>query len=203
MPIAGSYAERNSQGIAGIFANRKIGTKIFVGFALVLAITIGISVTAYTTFASVEDSFKTYSQRVTVVGLARDIDREFLAYRRFVREYAVTGEEANVVAAEKGRALLSGIVSNALGQIKNPERLAQTKQLSDRFALYSAAFDKLVGFRRELDKVTKEVLDPTGLKLRTDLEELQGVTVDFGHQQFPSASRRSNQAGDDSAAECK
>jgi methyl-accepting chemotaxis protein len=183
-PIADSQIEASSHRIAGLFANRKIGTKIAAGFALVLAIKMGISAMAYVTFGSVDDSFQAFSQRVTVVGLARDIDREFLAYRRFVREYAVTGEEADIIVAEKGRTVLSGIVSHALEQIKDPERLGRTKALSDKFALYSADFSKLVGFRRELDRVSKEVLDPTGLKLRTDLEELQGLNVESGTVNF-------------------
>ena len=73
-----------------------------------------------------------------------------------------------------------------------PKRLSKSgsgapcpvKTLSDKFALYGADFNKLVGFRRELDKVSKEVLDPIGLKLRTDLEELQGLNVESGTANF-------------------
>jgi hypothetical protein len=146
----------------------------------------GISVMAHMAFGSVEDSFQTYSQHVNVVGLARDIDREFLAYRRFVREYAVTGEEADIAVAEKGRALLAGIVSNALAQIKNPERLARTRDLSEKFGLYGKDFDKLVGLRRDLDKISKDVLDPMGQQLRTALEELQRSDIESGALNFYS-----------------
>jgi methyl-accepting chemotaxis protein len=176
--------EPGSHRIAGIFANRKIGTKIAVGFALILAITLGTSAMAYITFGSIEASFQAYSQRVAIVGLAREIDREFLAYRRFVREYAVTGEEADIVVAEKGRTLLADIISRALVEIKNPARLAKTQEVSEKFTRYTAEFNKLVGFRRDLDKVSKEVLDPTGLKLRTDLEQLQGLNVESGTVNF-------------------
>jgi methyl-accepting chemotaxis protein/CHASE3 domain sensor protein len=182
--IATGHAAVGSGSILDAFNNRKIGTKIAIGFALVLAITMGISVMAYINFGSVDDSFQTYSQRVNVVGLARDIDREFLAYRRFVREYAVTGEEADIVVAEKGRALLAGIVSNALAQIKNPERLARTRDLSEKFGLYGKDFDKLVGLRRGLDKISKDVLDPTGQQLRTALEELQRSDIESGTLNF-------------------
>ena len=181
MPSSVGHVTNNSSNMFGFFSNRKIGTKIALGFAIVLAITVGISVMAYVTFGSIENSFQTYSQRVSVVGIARDIDREFLAFRRFVREYAVTGDQADIVVAEKGRVVLSGIVSNALAQIKNPERLARTKELSAKFVLYSADFNKLVELRRDLDKVSKDVLDPTGLKLRTTIEELQRQNVDFRH----------------------
>jgi len=173
-----------SNGLLDAFSNRKIATKIAIGFALVLAITIGISVMAYVNFGSVQDSFMTYSQHVKVVGLARDIDREFLAYRRFVREFAVTGEEADVAVAGKAHALLSGIISDALAEIKNPDRLARIRDLSEKFGLYGKDFDKMVGLRRDLDKIAKDVLDPTGLKLRTSLEELQRSDVDAGTVNF-------------------
>ena len=175
--IASTVGSVKSRSLSRLFSDRKIGTKIAIGFACCLAITVVISVMAYVAFAKVATGVESYSQRVTVVGLARDIDREFLAFRRFVREYAVTGEEADVVAAEKGRSVLSAIIATALNEIKNPERLARTKEVSEQFELYAKDFEKLIVLRRGQDKVIKEVLDPSGAMMRNSFEELQGVVA--------------------------
>jgi len=145
-----------------------------------LAITAVISAMAYLAFGKVSASFGTYSLQASVVGLARDVDREFLAFRRFVLEYAVTGEEAHLVVAEKGRATVKEIIARALYTIKLPERIARMKKISEDFEGYGKNFDKLVALRREQVKETKEVLDPSGLKLRTNFEELQGAAARSG-----------------------
>jgi methyl-accepting chemotaxis protein len=171
----------DTRGLSSLFTDRKINTKIAIGFGCVLAVTAVISATAYLAFGNVATAFQTYSQRVYVVGLARDTDREFLAFRRFVREFAVTGEEADVVAAEKGRTTLKDIVAKGLAEIKNPERLAKMRQVSEQFEAYGKDFDKLVVVRREQLKDLKEVLDPSGLKLRTAFEGLQGNAAKSGN----------------------
>jgi methyl-accepting chemotaxis protein len=163
-----------------LFSDRKIGTKIAIGFTLVLAITTTISATAYLNFGKVNAAFEAYEQRVAVVGVVRDIDREFVALRKDVREYALSGSEDNVASAEKNRATLSTLIAKAVGQIKNPERLAKVKELSENATLYGKQLERLVALRRELDKMTKDVMDPAGLKLRVDFEELQRATAETG-----------------------
>jgi len=170
-----------SRSLPGLFTDRKINTKVAIGFGCVLAVTAVISATAYLAFGRVATAFQAYSQRVAVVGLARETDREFLAFRRFVREFAVTGEEADVVAAEKGRAVLGDIIAKGLAEIKNPERLAKMKQVSEQFGTYGKDFDRLVVVRREQLKDTKEVLDPSGSKLLAAFEGLQGTAGKSGN----------------------
>ncbi len=121
-----------SPGLSRYFTDRKISTKIGIGFACVLAITATISGVAYQGFAKVSVGFDNYNQRVGVVAIARDADREFLAFRRYVREYAVSGDEADVAAAEKGRVVVKGVIAKALAEIKNPERLGKMKHIAEQ-----------------------------------------------------------------------
>jgi methyl-accepting chemotaxis protein len=159
--------------LSRLFSDRKIGTKIAIGFALILAITVMISFIANSTLGKIEDSVNTLTQRVSVVGLVRDIDREFISMRRDVMGFALTGHEDDAAAAGKTRETLSALVAKALAQTKDPERLAKTRELTENFTAYGKQFDQLAASRRALDKQTKEVMDPTGLKLRVDFEELQ------------------------------
>jgi methyl-accepting chemotaxis protein len=174
------HSARGGNPLSRLFSDRKIGTKIAIGFALVLAITVMISAMAYLNFGRVDTAFEAFQQRVAMVGIVRDIDREFVALRKEVREYALSGSEDNVASAEKVRASLSALIAKALAQIKNPERLAKVKELSENAALYGKQLDRLVALRRELDKLSKDVMDPTGLKLRVDFEELQRATAESG-----------------------
>ena len=69
-------------GLFGFFTNRKINAKIMIGFAVVLALLAVLSAISYRGFGNVSTGFETFRQRVTVVGIVRDIDREFVALRR-------------------------------------------------------------------------------------------------------------------------
>src|SRR3954463_2956310 len=104
------------------FANLKIKTKILSGFICVLAILATVSLMGFLAFGNVAESSQTFAQRVTVVGIARDIDRDFVDMRRHVREFALAGREENAKAAGDAAKLVGAKLAEGLATIKNPER---------------------------------------------------------------------------------
>ena len=169
-------ANTNSGGLFHIFTDRKINTKIGVGFACVLAITAGLSATATLQFNQVEHNFNDYSQKVANSTNLSDIDRQFVAFRRYVGEVSDNMEE-NIASAQRTRGILREQIERSLKNIKNPERHMRMTQLSDQFDTYAKDFDKVVVLRREQAKLVKDVLDPTGAKLRGEIEQLQNWAV--------------------------
>jgi methyl-accepting chemotaxis protein/CHASE3 domain sensor protein len=170
-----------SQGITAVFTNRKIATKIAIGFACILAITAVLSAIAYTSFVKVGHSFEAFNQRVAVVGLARDVELGFASFRRYAREFLQTGNENYFRAAIQRRDTLRALVARSLAEIKNPERLSKMKHLSDELEAYARNFDKAVGLRREQDKLVREVLDPAGALLATEMDQLQAWAAKAGN----------------------
>ncbi len=161
-----------SHGSLRVFANRRIGTKITIGFACVLAITAVISAVAYFEFGRVQLTFAGFSRKVANGVIVSDIDRELVAFRRYIGEASDNMEE-NFAAAEKTRGIIREQLERALTSIRNPERLAKMRDVAGRFELYSKDFDRLVPMERERARLSKEVLDPVGQALRVELEELQ------------------------------
>ena len=64
-----------------------------IGFAVVLALLATLSVLSYRGFGKVSE-VRGLNQRVKVVSIARNVDRGFVAFRRFVREFSVSGMKA-------------------------------------------------------------------------------------------------------------
>ena len=172
MSKSSSSASVASSGLFGFFTNRKISTKIAIGFACILVITGLISAISYAEFGKIDRDFSDYSRKVTNGAVIGDIDRQFLAFRRYAGEVAENIEE-NFAAADKTRKIVRERLDQALKGIKDPERVAKVKEMSDQFEIYSKDFDKVVPMQREQAKLVKEVLDPVGQKLRVDLERLQ------------------------------
>ena len=171
--MSNSSANSAPTGVFSFFSNRKVGTRISTGFAVVLALTAILAAMSYRGFGHVVESFESFNQRVAVVGIARDVDRGFTVMRRFVREYALSGDEKLVSEGKKSQADLAATIKRGLDTIKNPERHTKMSELSEQFDKYSADFGRLVELRRGQDKVTRETLDPVGSQSRVELERLQ------------------------------
>jgi methyl-accepting chemotaxis protein len=160
-----------------VFHDRKIGTKILIGFAGVLAILATISAVAYVRFGEVASGFEAYAQRVAVVGIARDVDREFVELRRQAREFGQSGADANATAGDAARSRLRTVIRRGLDEIKNPARRAKFEDLSKGFEAYAKGFDQLLPLKREQLQIARDVLDPTGQQLRKVLEDQRGKAV--------------------------
>jgi methyl-accepting chemotaxis protein len=165
----------NRSGAASLIANRGIAMKVGLGFGCVLALLAIVSFMAYRSFQTVDDGFATYVQRVAVVGNAGEVDRSFLALRRFVREYAFTGVESNVEAATKEQASLRLLLLQGLVLIKNPERHRQLEDVVRNFEAYSKAFTDLVAKSHDQKKLVEGTLDPLGARLQLDFDTLIGA----------------------------
>ena len=109
-----------SSGLFGFFTNRRINTKIMIGFAVVLALTLGLSVMSYRGFGMVSEGFETFNQRVKVVGIAREVDRGFVAFRRFVREFSLSGDESLIGEARKRQQTLAASIKQGINEIRIP-----------------------------------------------------------------------------------
>ena len=181
MSNASSSTVSLSAGLFGFFANRRINTKIMVGFAAVLTLLAVLAVLSYRGFVKVAEGFGAFNQRVKVVSIVRDVDYGFVGFRRFVREFSVSGDENLIAEARKRQEVLVKSVKQGLDEIKNPERRAGMAEINEQFAQYAKNFDKLVALKQEQNKLTKEVLDPLGSKTLAMIEELQTLAVKAGN----------------------
>ena len=172
-----SQTANTSSGLFGFFTNRRINTKIMIGFAIVLALTAVLSVMSFRGLVKVSEGFDAFNQRVKVVGIARDVDRGFVSFRRFVREFSVSGDENLIAQARKEQQVLVKDIKRGLDEIKNPERRQKMVELNGQFDIYTKDFDKLVTLKQEQNKLTREVLDPLGMKSRAEIENLQGMAA--------------------------
>jgi methyl-accepting chemotaxis protein len=166
-----------SAGLFSFFVNRRINTKIMIGFAAVLMLTAVLSAISYRGFGKVSEGFEAFSQRVKVVGIAREVDRGFVSFRRFVREFSVSGDESLIAEARKRQQVLLTNIKQGIDQIKNPERHRKMVELGEQFEKYGKNFDKLVELKQEQNRLTKDVLDPLGLKSRNEIEQLQTMAA--------------------------
>ncbi|MCP9626028.1 methyl-accepting chemotaxis protein [Rhodopseudomonas palustris] len=170
-------AAPSSSSVFAVFTNRKIGTKIAIGFAAIQVLMAILAVMNYTSFGTLGAAFTSFGQRVEVVDLAHDIDGGFVALRNVVREYGLTGDEPLVAEATQRSQKLVANIAQGARQIQNPDIHALLTDIEQQFGLYGDKFAEVVKLRRDQNRITLDVLGPVGQRLMAKFEQLQSVTM--------------------------
>ena len=144
-----------------LIASMSIKTKVTLGFGLVLAILLAVAATSYLQFLGAADSFRTYAQRVSVVSVSRDIDRDFIEMRRNVREFALTGVAEDATAALASADLVRAAIAKGLATSHVAERRRRLEEISTQYEDYRKGVERVFVLKRDLDKLTSETLDPS------------------------------------------
>jgi methyl-accepting chemotaxis protein len=167
----------NSFSFSALFSNRRIGTKIAIGFGAIQVLMAILAVMNYSSFGSLGAAFTSFEQRVEVVDTAHQIDRAFAGLRAVVREYGLSGDDALIAEAEQRKQKLAESIAQGSRQIQNPETRSVVTDIERQFDSYGQGFADVVRLRQEQNRVTLEVLGPIGQRLMAGLERLQGATL--------------------------
>jgi methyl-accepting chemotaxis protein len=178
-------------GKSSFLGNLKVKSKILGGFAPVLAILTAVGGTGYWSLTQAESQFSTYEQRVTVQGMASEIEKDISNIRRNAREYGYTGNPDRLTQAREIAGELKAEVEKALAEIHNPERHQKMQDIGAAFDAWLVSFEKMAGLKAEQGNLLKTELDPTGPALAEALEALAGKAAQGGSSDL---SILSNQA---------
>ncbi|WP_322516382.1 methyl-accepting chemotaxis protein [Rhodopseudomonas palustris] len=170
-------AASKSSGLFAVFTNRKIGTKIVIGFAAIQVLMAVLAVMNYSSFGTIGSAFTSFGQRVEVVGIAQEIDSSFTAFRGVVREYGMTGEDALLGEADQRRQKLADNIAQGSRQLQNPETRDVMADIDRQVTVYGKGFADVVKLRQEQNRLTLEVLGPIGQRMMSRLEQLQNSAM--------------------------
>lgn len=104
---------------------------------------------AYLGFERVSADVTFYRASVSEADLARNIDRELLAYRSAAKYFVVTGKEEDAKAALEAEASLKSAIDQATNSAKKLARLEGLNKLAQEFANFSATFAKILEAKRD------------------------------------------------------
>src|SRR6516164_3113885 len=127
-----------------LFPTLRFRAKIMLGFAAVLVISAGSMAFAYFGFERVSSGVGSYRRSVSEADLARNIDRELLAYRSAVKYFVVTAKEDDAKVALEAEAGLKNAIDQAIKGTKKQARLEGVNKLAKEFSNFSATFVKIL-----------------------------------------------------------
>ncbi|MCA1365558.1 HAMP domain-containing protein [Bradyrhizobium sp. IC3069] len=187
-----------------LFPTLKFRAKIILGFAAVLVISAGSMAFSYFGFERVAAGVGSYRSSVSEADLARNIDRELLAYRSAAKYFVVTGKEDDAKAALDAEASLKNAIDQAVKSAKQPPRQESLGKLAKEFSNFSATFAKVLQAKRDSALLVQNQLQRQANLLKYKLDDIgnnasdaEAQAIEFGtkqvNAQFQTASAAATQ----------
>jgi methyl-accepting chemotaxis protein len=152
--------------------------KISIGFGLVLVISAVSLYVAYLGFEKVSSAVASWRTSVSEADLARNIDRELIAYRASVRYFVVTGKEDDAKTARDAEAGLRGAVEQAIKGASKPGRRDALNRLAAEFKNFADTFAELLKVKQESENLTRNALTRNEMSLEYKLDDLASTAAE-------------------------
>jgi methyl-accepting chemotaxis protein len=173
--------------------------KISLGFGLVLVISAVSLYIAYLGFEKVSSAVASWRTSVSEADLARNIDRELIAYRGLARYYVITARDDDAKAAQAAEAHLKDAIDASMRGTSNPAQRDQVARLAGEFQSFARIFAEIVRIKTESGLLVQNKLSRDANMLRYKLDDLPSnaddaelQAIQFGTKkvidQFQSAS---------------
>src|SRR5580704_17375868 len=166
--------------------------KIILGFGLVLAISAVSLYIAYLGFEKVSSAVASWRTSVSEADLARNIDRELIAYRGLARYYVVTAKDDDAKAAQAAEARLKDAIDASMRDTGNPARRDQITQLSNEFQSFAKIFAEIVQLKSESALLVQNRLSRDSNMLRYKLDDLPSNADDAELQAIQFGAKKVN-----------
>ncbi len=158
---------------AGWLSNMSFSTKTFLGFAVVVLLSVASMAMAYVGYQKIRNNFASYKLSVTEADAVRTVERELTAYQLLARYYARGGAEADATAALETEKAASVAIDKARAAIANPDRMAPITTLTERFRAFSSTFNEILVLKRQNATLAQQAVQTGGGMLRSKIDEFE------------------------------
>jgi methyl-accepting chemotaxis protein len=110
-----------------------------------------------------------------------EVEAKIINLRRHTREFALTGDTKAESEARTSAAEAKSATERAFKVIHAPERRTKIEEIATLLADYVKHFDQMAELRKQQGMLQTDVLDPTGLKLRTDFDDIADTAARGGN----------------------
>ncbi|CAO3351093.1 methyl-accepting chemotaxis protein [Azospirillum palustre] len=169
------------------FASRfKVGTRIQVGFLLILALLVLVAALGVRSLSTVQSGFARYGAIADNSLRISDIDGSVSDMRRNVVNYSFSGSNTLIAPIQAQQKKLGELLHTARDVSLDPGRRALIDRMIQQFDSYGSNFGQLVKLREQRDRMVSEDLMPLGQKAREGLSRVVATGIASGD--FESAA---------------
>nr|WP_320144494.1 methyl-accepting chemotaxis protein [uncultured Cohaesibacter sp.] len=149
-----------------VFRNFKIGTRIYLGFAIVLCLLAGLTIYGNSKLTGLEGRIIFYGDKAGDALLLSDMQRAVTEVQLAAREYVGTSSPARAEEAEKEFKARFDVILNlmvdARDELQQPDRLALLNKIDGSLGAYKEGFVDITRLKEEAYHQLHDILAPTG-----------------------------------------
>ena len=179
-------------GVFRHFSDRKIGTKIAIGFACVLAVTAVIAVGAGMAFKQTDKGLWRVVHSSGNLASMLELERSFAGLRGDLREFEQSGAESARDSTKKALAAVNTSIAQLVPQVIEPGRHRQAEDLATQFSAFDKPLQRVIELREKLTHLQRDVLTPLGAKLVSDFHDLRQLAYVNGDKDVMNAVNQGN-----------
>jgi methyl-accepting chemotaxis protein len=155
-----------------MFKNLKLSAQISLGYAAVMVMLLVVSVSAYIGLERALEGFNSYRGLARDANLSGRVQANMLLVRLNAKDYILKHSDAAVERFKTRFDKLEEFVKEAEVEIQKPERAKEVAYVVGAIQDYDKAFDKVVAFMHQRNRVVEQNLDPNGLAMRKAITEI-------------------------------
>ena len=163
------------------FAGRfKVGTRIQVGFLLILVLLVLVAALGVRSLSTMETGFTRYASISDNSLRISDIDRAVVDMRRNVVNYSFSGNGALIEPIQAQQKTLAEALRTTRDTTQDSGLRANLDRMILQIDSYGANFGKLVRLREQRDRLVSDELVPLGVKALEGLSQFSAAAIASG-----------------------
>ncbi|QPL55489.1 methyl-accepting chemotaxis protein [Vibrio navarrensis] len=145
-----------------MFSRLKLSAQISLGYALVMAMLIAVSITAYFGQSKATSGFDDYRELARTSNLASQVEIHMLLTRVYAKDYIINQSQDSLRLYRDYFSQLMELVKQADGSIQKPERAENIKLILSSITQYDETFSRITKLMEQRDAIMKQQLEPQG-----------------------------------------
>jgi methyl-accepting chemotaxis protein len=166
-----------------LLARLRIGKRLWLAFGLLVVLLVAATGTGSLGLVEVRNNIHMLLDGADETRLAMTVDAKMFAMRMQIRNYAYTGEEKFVDAANGIKTELIASIDALRVAAENPEHRRKVDAVTDQVSQYFPNFQRLVEARRRIETLLHDRMDPVGQRLTASFDEIRTTALADGDTQ--------------------
>ncbi len=148
-----------------VMSRFRIGTKIYTGFGVVIALLIGLSVMAYMSLYSAEKTFGEYRGLARDTNLVGRLQANVLMTRLGVKDFIIRSDQSAIELVQERLAKAKTFQAESVKEIQAPTRAAGIRTIGTALDGYETGFDDVIALQAKRNE-SVEILNANGPDIR-------------------------------------
>ncbi|WED25270.1 methyl-accepting chemotaxis protein [Vibrio sp. DW001] len=163
-----------------MFKNLRLGSKIGLGFGIVLLLLSVVLTTSIFALQKADHGISNYRGLARETNLAGKLQANMLMVQMNVKNFLITKDNNDLNQYNNYLAKMKVFLSQAGQEVTNPERASHILEVDSSIINYEQSFEAIIDLIRKHDIIYSTVIVPKGNEMRSTIEEIISIAYKDG-----------------------